>query len=218
MTTKALSQGTHRTRSLEETRARIWPHLRTMGITRVANITGLDNIGIAVAVACRPNSRGLSGGPGKGLVVPRCRSLGGNGVDRVLSRRAHHSAATAGDLGANSRFSHPAIDPALLPKSAVGRFRNDLKVHWLEGFDLLQSRTCWVPYELVHTDFTLPLPSDSGCFPLSSNGLASGNHPYEAISHGLCELIERDAEALFACGAAHAQRRRVGDARFDRCA
>jgi ribosomal protein S12 methylthiotransferase accessory factor len=34
---------------------------------------------------------------------------------------------------------------------------------------------------------------------MSSNGLASGNHPLEAISHGLCEVIERDATTLFWC-------------------
>ena len=33
---------------------------------------------------------------------------------------------------------------------------------------------------------------------MSSNGLASGNHTLEAIGHGLCEVIERDALALWA--------------------
>jgi ribosomal protein S12 methylthiotransferase accessory factor len=174
----------------------------------MGNITGLDNIGIAVAVACRPNSRALSVAQGKGLSFLAAEVSAA--MESIESYHAEHITrplllATWEQI----RGSHPAIDPALLPKSAVGRFRKDLKLHWVEGFDLLQNRTCWVPYELVHTDFALPLPSDSGCFPLSSNGLASGNHPYEAISHGLCELIERDAEALFACEAAHAQRRRV---------
>jgi ribosomal protein S12 methylthiotransferase accessory factor len=50
---------------------------------------------------------------------------------------------------------------------------------------------------MVHTNFTLPLPPGSGCFPLSSNGLASGNHRLEAMSHALAEVIERDAEALW---------------------
>jgi YcaO-like protein with predicted kinase domain len=36
-----------------------------------------------------------------------------------------------------------------------------------------------------------------GCFAASSNGLASGNHLLEAISHGLCEVIERDATTLW---------------------
>ena len=49
----------------------------------------------------------------------------------------------------------------------------------------------------MHTDFTLPLPSGSGSFFMSSNGLASGNHLLEAISHGLCEVVERDATTLW---------------------
>ena len=32
---------------------------------------------------------------------------------------------------------------------------------------------------------------------MSSNGLASGNHLLEAISHGLCEVVERDATTLW---------------------
>ena len=47
---------------------------------------------------------------------------------------------------------------------------------------------------MVHTHYTLPLPSGSGCFPASSNGLASGNHILEAINHGICEVVERDAD------------------------
>jgi hypothetical protein len=31
----------------------------------------------------------------------------------------------------------------------------------------------------------------------TSNGLASGNHLFEAISHGICEAVERDAAALW---------------------
>jgi len=38
-----------------------------MGISRVANITGLDEIGIPVAAAIRPNSRNISVSQGKGL-------------------------------------------------------------------------------------------------------------------------------------------------------
>jgi ribosomal protein S12 methylthiotransferase accessory factor len=43
----------------------------------------------------------------------------------------------------------------------------------------------------------LPYPEGSGAFFQSSNGLSSGNHILEAISHGICELVERDASALW---------------------
>jgi ribosomal protein S12 methylthiotransferase accessory factor len=50
---------------------------------------------------------------------------------------------------------------------------------------------------VVHTRYTLPLPSGSGCFPASSNGLASGNHLLEAINHGIAEVVERDSTTLW---------------------
>jgi ribosomal protein S12 methylthiotransferase accessory factor len=37
----------------------------------------------------------------------------------------------------------------------------------------------------------------SGCFDRGTNGLASGNSLGEAVLHGLCEVIERDALALW---------------------
>jgi ribosomal protein S12 methylthiotransferase accessory factor YcaO len=42
-----------------------------MGITRLGNITGLDRIGIPVAIAVRPNSRSVSVSQGKGLELPQ---------------------------------------------------------------------------------------------------------------------------------------------------
>jgi len=49
----------------------------------------------------------------------------------------------------------------------------------------------------VHSDYTLPFPTGSGTFLMSSNGIASGNHLLEAMSHGICEVVERDATALW---------------------
>src|SRR5262249_52328756 len=37
----------------------------------------------------------------------------------------------------------------------------------------------------------------SGCLGPSTNGRAAGNHILEAISSGICEVVERDAEALW---------------------
>jgi ribosomal protein S12 methylthiotransferase accessory factor len=50
-------------------------------------------------------------------------------------------------------------------------------------------------------------------FVCSSNGLASGNHFWEAVSHAICEVVERDANALFnAAPAAWQESRRVDPA------
>jgi len=67
----------------------------------------------------------------------------------------------------------------------------------MEGYDLLTREPCWVPWEVVHTDYTLA-SSHSGEHLLSgTNGLASGNHLSEALSSAICEVVERDAVALW---------------------
>lgn len=109
---KRFMDGTHRARSPAETFADFGRHQQAMGITRLANVTGLDVIGIPVYMAVRPSSRSIAVSQGKGL-----------------DREAPHG---------------------------------------------------YTP-----------------TFPRSSNGLASGNHLLEAIVHALCELIERDAMALW---------------------
>ena len=41
-----------------------------------------------------------------------------------------------------------------------------------------------------------PFRAGTGAFVATSNGLASGNHLLEAISHAICETVERDAATL----------------------
>ena len=63
--------GTFRACTPEQTLARLEPMLREeFGITRVANVTGLDDIGIHTFVAIRPNAKLLSTSQGKGISKP----------------------------------------------------------------------------------------------------------------------------------------------------
>src|SRR5262249_22504251 len=80
--------------------------------------------------------------------------------------------------------------------AAEGVLRPELPQLWIEGYDLMQDRAAWVPYETVTLDFVQPADHRTTFLP-STNGLASGNHLLEAIVHGLCEVIERDATALW---------------------
>jgi ribosomal protein S12 methylthiotransferase accessory factor len=85
------------------------------------------------------------------------------------------------------------VDPASLCAGATP-FDPAAEIGWLEGWDLLRREPCWLPAEIVHTDYTRP---PEGCFLAGSNGLASGNHLLEAIGAAICELVERDAVALW---------------------
>src|SRR5215472_9591286 len=59
--------GTQRAAAPDETLRRIKPLLPRAGITRLADVTGLDWIGLPVYQAIRPNSRNISVSQGKGL-------------------------------------------------------------------------------------------------------------------------------------------------------
>jgi ribosomal protein S12 methylthiotransferase accessory factor len=98
---------------------------------------------------------------------------------------------------ADLQRSHQVVDVRLLPRCRRSGFRPRRNLLWVEGFDLIGEEPVWVPYELVHTDYRFPMPLGTGCFQSSSNGLASGNHVLEAISHGICEVVERDATTLW---------------------
>jgi ribosomal protein S12 methylthiotransferase accessory factor len=176
-----------------------------MGITRLGNITGLDRIGIPVAVAVRPNSRSVSVSQGKGLDLTQAmtsalmEAIEGFHAEEVGEGR--HASYRA--LAANCNV----VDPDTLCSTGQA-FDVDVRIHWLEGFDLLQAEPCWVPAEIVHTDYTQAL---DGYFLAGSNGLASGNHLVEALSAAICELIERDAIAVWSASGIRARARRSLD-------
>ncbi|MBN8227559.1 YcaO-like family protein [Corallococcus macrosporus] len=198
--------GTHRMVSPEETLRRVRPFLPAMGITRVANITGLDRLGVPVVSVCRPNARSLAISQGKGLDLTAAKVSGV--MEAVESYHAEHICLPLRRASYDELRAHqPVVDVAALPRLSVSDFHPARRLLWVEGRDLATGEPLWLPYELVHTDFTLPLPEGSGAFLMGSNGLASGNHLLEAISHGLCEVVERDANTLWHLQGDHARRR-----------
>nr|WP_221237097.1 YcaO-like family protein [Roseospira goensis] len=190
-------------RAPAETLACVTPHLAAMGITRIATITGLDRVGLPVVAVYRPNARSVAVSQGKGIDLAAAKASGV--MEAIESHHAEHPdlalrLTSEHDLRA---AGHAVVATQRLPRLSVSRFDARTPILWCAARDLMAApgRTAvplWVPFEMVHTNYTRPLPAGSGHFQMSSNGLASGNHPLEAIGHGLCEVIERDALALWA--------------------
>ncbi|RKH15425.1 hypothetical protein D7V97_00065 [Corallococcus sp. CA053C] len=202
--------GTHRQTSPEATVERVRPLLPLMGITRVADVTGLDTLGIPVVMVCRPRARSLSVSQGKGLTLAAARASGL--MESVEHFHAEHitlplKLGTVNEL----RFGHHLAAIDLMARHAATELHDNLRLFWVAGADLAAGGTpTWVPFELVHTDFSLPILAGSGAFLMTSSGLASGNHRLEAVSHAVCELVERDAVTLWRlAGKAHQDSRRV---------
>jgi YcaO-like protein with predicted kinase domain len=193
---KTFRGGTHRTISPEATLDRVRPFLSKMGITRIANVTGLDLIGIPVTMVCRPNSRSLAVSQGKGLDLSAAKASGV--MEAIELYHAEHVTLPL-KIGSYEEIqrSHQVINVNQLASIVGSRFHPHLPLLWIEGQDLLQNQNVWLPYETVHLNSTYPDPTGSGCFASSSNGLSSGNHLLEAISHGIFEIVERDATTLW---------------------
>ncbi|HEY2733779.1 MAG TPA: YcaO-like family protein, partial [Polyangiales bacterium] len=193
---KRVTRGTHRSLSIERSLLNAQRVAERVGISRVANVTGLDHVGLPVVAVYRPNARSIAVSQGKGLDLNAATVSGM--MEAIESYCAEHvelplRLTSARELKKRAKV----VELPALPRRSHRDDDQDRSLLFCEALELDGGDTVFVPYELVHTNFSLPLPTGSGAFLMSSNGLASGNHKLEAISHGLCELIERDAMALF---------------------
>jgi len=178
------------------TLTRVMPYMSAMGITRIANVTGLDRVGIPVVMVCRPNSHSIAVSQGKGFTLDAAKASGL--MESIESWHAEHIELPL-KLGNFDDLSvgHPMVNITRLPVMRESLYHSALPILWVEGTNLVDETSTWLPYETVHTFYAHPAPSGSGCFTQCSNGLASGNHHLEAVSHAICECVERDSTSLW---------------------
>lgn len=191
---KAYETGTHRARSPEQTFATIRPYLSRAGVTRIADVTGLDHIGVPTTLAIRPNALTMACSSGKGLTRDQAMV---SGAMEAFELHAAETAklpfirATYRELCAS--YAAPALEN--LPFSRQSLFTTDWPFHWCLGWDLVSQAEVPVPYATVGMSRTEASLANLGAFQVSSNGLGAGNSFLEAVAAGLYEVIERDAVA-----------------------
>jgi YcaO-like protein with predicted kinase domain len=180
----------------EQTWGAIKPILKDFGITRVGEITGLDRVGLPVWIAIRPNARTLSVSQGKGLDDTAARvSAAMEALE--IAHAEQPQLPLRYDTAREIAASGDLVDLKALPRMRSSLFGTKRKMPWTVARIWGTGGSVWVPYEMVHADATVPRMDGAGSFLHSTNGLASGNTAEEAILHGLCELIERDALAIW---------------------
>jgi YcaO-like protein with predicted kinase domain len=191
---KAYRDGTHRARHPEETFAQARALMAELGITRLADITGLDTIGYPVWLAVRPNSRAGSTSQGKGhdAITAKVSAL----MEAIESWHAERVAAPLCIEPYPALSRGDDVAPVeLLPRREGVALRPEQPMIFARGWDVARGRASWVPWEMVTANF-VELSSQGPTFLRSTNGLASGNDLLEAIVHASCEVIERDALTL----------------------
>jgi ribosomal protein S12 methylthiotransferase accessory factor len=188
--------GTRRVVPPADTLRRVGALAPVMGITRLADVTGLDCIGVPVVMACRPNARSLSVAQGKGPTLEAARASA-----LMESVELFHAEHVIQPLLLGSveeiRYRRTIVDVARLPRANDVALERDRPIMWIEGIEIGSRAPTWVPFESVHTAYTaaVDVPATRS-LAMSSSGLASGNHLLEAILHGVLEAVERDAMAL----------------------
>jgi ribosomal protein S12 methylthiotransferase accessory factor len=185
--------GTVRGREAAETLACLTRVLPAVGITRVADVTGLDRIGIPVAICVRPAARSLSVSQGKGVSRELAR------VSAVMESLELYHAEHACPPQVVASYSDirqcaTALDPKALKSGIRWRAYHPQKaIGWVRATDLSCGEPVFVPHARLYME-SAPLHGDADILSADSNGLASGNDLWEAICHGLYETIERDCD------------------------
>ncbi|CDZ77636.1 putative methanogenesis marker protein 1 [Legionella massiliensis] len=191
--------GTYRAVSPKETLDKIEPLLwDKFGISRVANITGLDVLNIPTYIAIRPGSKILSTSQGKGISHELAK------ISAIMEsiESWHAERLSSPKLVGSYRVLKPSYNLVELEQLINGHFHltadalYNLELSWVGGIELNSGREVYFPSSLIDLDSLILSSKRLGCFPGTSNGLASGNTYQEAVCHGLYEVIERHSWAL----------------------
>jgi len=182
--------GSGRAKSLKKTFRQVWGLRQRLKITRLADITELDRLGVPVFTSTRPSVHDvqITTTQGKGLRAVEAI------IAALLEAVERHSAATfrpalrlatAGELAAEGLAHVPA---ARLGAACV----EDRPIEWLSSVSLRTGRPVLMPAAEVMFPY---FPPDGVSRPVrpSTTGLSAGNTLAEAILHSLFEVIERDA-------------------------
>ncbi|MEM9593403.1 MAG: YcaO-like family protein [Acidobacteriota bacterium] len=182
-----------RTRSLEETEGAVLRIQNRIPISRISDLTPLDRLGLPVYSVTTPLARDLTTHLGKGMDDAAARvSALMEAVERVSAEEPPPGTVEAASFHQLTGRGELALDA--------------------EDFDLptgstwdRESEFNWVPAELRHwgrpserallpADLAISPPREGLLDAVDTNGLAAGNDLVEAAVHGVCEVVERDAQ------------------------
>jgi ribosomal protein S12 methylthiotransferase accessory factor len=182
---------------LFETLAAIEPHLPSLGITRIGDLTGLDVVGVPVFAATRPNSRALSVCHGKGMCAESAR-LGAimEAVEQALAERHEDLVSETASPDEMARRGLRCIDPSEVLRSTTATHDAQRKYGWVAGLSMTDEKPVYVPFELAGFDLRVEMDWDHATYKMSTVGLGAGTTLADAALHALLEVVENDASAL----------------------
>ena len=190
-------KGTHRVIAPKKTIENNEDKLKTAGITRIADITDLDRIGLPIYTAIRPTAEdgAISIYAGKGITRDHARaSAMMEGFERYSAERHENDKTVIATMNEISDFGEYINPESLnLPKDFKKEKLESMKLEWSIANDIISGDDYYIPSNAIFH----PYIYQTSLFKSNTNGLASGNILEEAILHGIFEVIERDAWSIF---------------------
>jgi ribosomal protein S12 methylthiotransferase accessory factor YcaO len=184
----------------EDTLANIALTSKNIGITRVSDITYLDRLYIPNFSAVLPGTEDsiwVYSGKGATKAQAKAGALM-EAIERYSSlSRAHANDFIQGTYAQLSKCYSKVLHPAEVLEPVHQQYSSTESVlDYLPGFDLMNNEEVLVPAQLTLSRYSSQTPASSPFLYSHTNGIASGNVLEEAICHGLCEVIERDAVSI----------------------
>jgi len=195
---KGYMADTHRVRPPEDTLRRVKEVTAKAGITRVADITGLDRLGIPIFTSIRPGAQegAVTVYTGKGCTPQEAEvSAIMEGIERFSAEPGALTLIKGSYDALKGRYN--ALDPVKLILPKIRMYAHNQEIEWVKGYSVTSDGDILVPAEAAFH----PYERRNQLFRTNTNGLAVGNVVEEAVVHGLMEVIERDAWSLFEGGA-----------------
>ena len=187
-----------RIKPVEETIKTILPVSSNIGITRLADITDMDILGIPNFSAVLPGTEDyiwVYSGKGPTRMDAKASALM-ESIERYSSlpsgNRKKMIQGSYKEVSKVSKTLHPSniVEPMIL------EYDDEMIMDFLSGYDLANNEQILIPAPLALFRYSPKPPAINPFAYHHTNGLASGNVLEEAICHSLCEVIERDATSL----------------------
>lgn len=178
-----------RSRPIPDTLKIAKEYAQRLNITRVTEITRLDNIGIPVYVSIRPDSEIECVCSGKGLRHDEAK-IGAymENIEVALAEYKYRNTplvdATLWDVLDCQTTPERILD--LCPHTDQ-EIDLDTEIEGVFAKDWISGKTFLLPAEMAYIAY-----KKSNIFGSNANGLSSGNSLIEASIHGILEVIERD--------------------------
>lgn len=198
--------GTVRARPPEQTWEMLAGRLTEYGITRVADLTGLDCIGLPVWTAIRPSSRTLSTSQGKGAtdLLARISAV----MEAIELWHVEQPLPVAARGPAREVGPHCTLTALPMTVAYDAGVLARMVWEWTAGSGLVSGDKMLVPVDVVRRRVQRPEWSPD-LLRATSTGLACGTSRDEALLHGLFEVVERDV--LYRDGQSGGRRRTLID-------